>query len=100
ADVSGKWTGTMSDGQSRDSVLLVLQQDGTTLTGTAGPNESEQHPIERVTFQDDKLTFEVKTPFGALVFDLSFNGDELTGTLAAQNGGQTVRTGTVSLKRQ
>lgn len=36
AEVSGKWVGTMSDGQSNDSFLLVLQQDGTKVTGTAG----------------------------------------------------------------
>ena len=100
ADVSGKWVGTMSDGQSSDSFLLVLLQDGTKVTGTAGPNESERHPMEKISFQDNKLTFEVKTPFGALVFDLSLKGDEITGTLAAQTDGQTVRKGTVSLKRQ
>src|SRR5436190_23518156 len=60
ADVSGKWTGTMSDDRSSDVLLLILQQDGNKITGTGGPNESERHPLENVMLQGDKLTFEVR----------------------------------------
>ena len=36
ADVSGKWSGTITDGRGSESLLLILQQEGTTLTGTGG----------------------------------------------------------------
>ena len=100
ADVSGKWSGTISDDQSSDSLLLILQQDGAKLTGSGGPNESERHELEKGLVQGNKLTFEVTSPFGVLAFELSINGDEMSGTLEARNGAQVLRGGKVLLKRQ
>jgi hypothetical protein len=49
ADATGKWTRTLTvtrDGQERERpAQLVLKQDGDKLTGTAGPDASEQHAI-------------------------------------------------------
>src|SRR5215467_6034662 len=79
ADASGSWRGTLSDDRGTDdSALLILQQDGTKLTGTAGSNEGDRHPIQNGTVQGDSVTFEVQGPPGGLLFfELKLNGDEL-----------------------
>jgi hypothetical protein len=46
-DLAGKWIGTMvvtmdANPPRSDPAFLVLKQAGTTLTGTAGPNEDKQ----------------------------------------------------------
>ena len=52
ADVTGKWTGTArfrdADDASRSTpAVLNLKQDGQKVTGTAGPAEDQQRPIDR-----------------------------------------------------
>lgn len=47
ADLTGKWSGTQvvtMDGKpyKTNTLLIALKQTGTTLTGTAGPNENQQ----------------------------------------------------------
>src|SRR5436190_4216415 len=49
-DLTGKWGGTFvitadENPPKDDTAHLVLKQVGTTLTGTAGPNENEQMEI-------------------------------------------------------
>lgn len=49
ASVSGTWTGTVTfkaDGETHEDPLhAVLKQDGTTLTGSAGPDADRQYRI-------------------------------------------------------
>ena len=100
ADLSGIWVGTLSPpGGSQENFLLMLTQDGTTVTGTAGANESDRHPLEKGTVQGDRLTFEVRNPNGTLFFDLKANGDEINGTLTFKSGEQILGTARVSVKR-
>jgi hypothetical protein len=60
-DISGKWSGSFSPvGGDKDSTaFLILKQNGAEITGTAGPNESEQFPIEKGKIEGDKVTLEV-----------------------------------------
>jgi len=103
ADVSGKWSGTIErkdeerSPQSRPA-FMVLKQDGNKLTGSGGPNESEQNEIRNGKVEGEKLTFEIPIGEGVLYFDLKANGDQIEGDIKAQeNDGKL--TGKISLKR-
>jgi len=45
-DLTGKWSGSFKvDGADHDvPQLLILKQDGNKLTGSGGPDQSEQYP--------------------------------------------------------
>ena len=62
ADVTGKWSGTIDvreNGEQRTvPVLLILKQDGDKITGTAGDNEEDRHPIQKGILDGDNLTIE------------------------------------------
>ena len=78
AAVSGKWTSDGSD--SVGGIFVVLRQDGTHLSGSAGPNASRQFPILSGTVKGDHLSFEVKMGGGTIRFDLVSARAELKGT--------------------
>ncbi len=74
ADVKGKWdgkiTGQRPDGTtSEDTALLILDQKDSTITGTIGGSESDQHPITSGTIDGSKVTLVAKN---------TKNGRELT----------------------
>src|SRR5689334_9732234 len=81
ADVSGVWTGTLiPDGRDKgDMALIVLRQEGDKLTGTAGPSQSEQHPLLNAAIKGDRITFEIHADNRVLSFDLKIAGDQITG---------------------
>jgi hypothetical protein len=87
ADATGTWTGTLtkSDGQG-GTARLILKQDGDKLTGTAGPDENEQHPILNGKVEKDSLTFELDN---GMKFALKQDGDEITGDITRERDGQT-----------
>jgi hypothetical protein len=94
ADVTGKWTGTFDvtgpDGQvNSQTAYLDLKQDGQTLTGTAGPNESEQMAIRAGKVDGNKILFEVALEEGAVIrFDLLLAEDHIKGNASGEAGGQ------------
>jgi hypothetical protein len=100
ADVSGKWTGSfVPDGESENHpVYLVFKQDGEKLTGSGGPNESEQHPMQNGKVDGDKINFEVPAGKGVFIFDLKADGAAITGNLQFKAENET-RTAKVSLKK-
>ena len=76
ADVTGTWegnvTGQRSDGTaSEDSGLMVLEQKGTSVTGTVGGNLNDQHPITSGTVEGAKLTILARSPTTPLITSLS-----------------------------
>src|SRR4051794_11736080 len=61
ANVTGKWTGTFNsigpDGETRESTtVMMLKQSGSEITGTFGPNESEQAMVVKGKIGGDKIT--------------------------------------------
>lgn len=93
ADANGKWTGTLTvptpEGIERSGpALLVLKQEGTRLTGTAGPHAGEQMSIDNGKAEDGKLTFEVSTGGGIMKFILRQEGDEIKGDVTRERDGQ------------
>jgi hypothetical protein len=94
ADVTGKWSGKFApigpDGQEHDgSAFVILKQAGTQLTGTAGPDESDQWPMSNGKIQGNKITGEVKDPNGPTYkLDLVLDGEHIKGdiTVVAPDG--------------
>ncbi|MEX2263629.1 MAG: hypothetical protein WD696_16860 [Bryobacteraceae bacterium] len=96
ADATGRWAGTLtvptSDGSDKPGpALLVLKQEGAQLTGTAGPDANEQHPIEKGKVENGNLTFEVPTEDTIMKFALKHEGDEIKGDITREREGQTQR---------
>jgi len=81
------------------AMYAVLKQEGTTLTGSAGPSESKQFPITTGKVDGDRLTFEAKMGGGTIRFDLTSTASELRGTVRLfEDDGNTANTSVV-LKR-
>ena len=102
ADATGKWTGTLTPSQGEGNggpALLILKQDGTAVTGTAGPNEGEQHSIEKGKIENGTLTFEVPQGEGVMKFALKLEGDEIKGDISRERNGQK-QTAQLSVKRE
>lgn len=105
ADVSGKWSGSFDvtgpDGNVKsDTAFLSLKQDGNTLTGTAGPNESEQMSIRAGKIDGDKITFEVVLENGPVIkFDLLLADEHIKGTAIGEHDGQKM-SAKLDVKRQ
>jgi hypothetical protein len=101
ADASGKWSGTFApEGQSPNDAYLILKQSGTSLTGSAGPDESQQWPLSNGKVDGQKITGEVTSPDGILFkVTLVLDGDKLTGEVAATQNGETTMKGKMELAR-
>jgi len=90
-NVTGKWSGsfntTAPDGTAHDSTaVLVLKQNGSEVTGTAGPNEDEQHEISKGKIEGEKLTLEVPMEDGMIQFDLVVAEDRIKGDANMSHG--------------
>ena len=89
-DVKGKWdgkiTGQRPDGTaSEDTALLILDQKDSTITGTVGGNESDQHPITSGTIEGNKVTLVAKNSKNEREYriELTLEADEMKGTLTS-----------------
>jgi opacity protein-like surface antigen len=93
ADVSGKWSGTFTpEGQDAGNAYMVLKQSGTTLTGSAGPDENQQWPISGGKVEGNKLSGQVTSPDGATYkFSLMLEGEHIKGNVEANAGGQSIK---------
>jgi len=101
-NVSGKWSGTFSvtgsDGNSEPAFLL-LKQEGTAVTGSAGPNEEQQHPIKKGSVAGNKLTLEIEPRENQTIkLELVVDGDRMKGDINMARDGET-RNGKLDLAR-
>ncbi|HYI96781.1 MAG TPA: hypothetical protein VEX68_24785 [Bryobacteraceae bacterium] len=104
ADATGKWSGslirTSGEGQEQTGpALLELKQEGTTLTGTAGPTADERHNIQNGKVEDGNITFEVPTNETTMKFALKQEGDSIKGSVTRDRDGR-VQTAKLDLKRE
>jgi hypothetical protein len=89
ADVKGKWEGTLTSprddgGTKEDTALLILDQKDTTITGTAGGSEDDQHPITSGTIDGNKVVLVVSIGEGReLRLELTLENNELKGTVSS-----------------
>ncbi|HZT39814.1 MAG TPA: hypothetical protein VFA28_18110 [Bryobacteraceae bacterium] len=85
ADVTGKWSGTYEmarEGETRSApAIAILKQDGTTVTGTIGPSETEQFKIKTGAIEGNRIHLEIEPAEGPhlVVLELILDGDRLTG---------------------
>lgn len=100
ADLTGKWSGSFKAEGSDHSVpqFFLLEQDGVRLSGSAGPNEKEQYPIEKGQVVQNKATFEVTTGEWKFTYNLSVETNYLTGDLKLESPNES-RTAKVKLTR-
>lgn len=100
AEATGTWKGTFTpDDRDAGPALVVLKQTGDTITGTAGPDESERHEIANGKMTGARITFEVPREIGTMRFVLTLEGDTLTGQATRERDGQQ-QTAKLTLKRE
>ncbi len=99
-DLTGKWVGAFrADGADHDvPQLFILKQDGNKLTGSGGPDQSEQYPLERGKVDGDRISFEITTGEWKFIYDLKTIAADMTGDLELK-GMNDRRTAKVSLKK-
>lgn len=100
-DITGKWSGTMTTGEEPHPALLDLKQEGTTVTGTAGPDDGERYPIRDGKVEDKRVTFKVDAgEHGLIGVTLTLDGDDhLSGEAMADHDGEH-RTAKLDLRRE
>ena len=99
-DLTGKWSGAFrADGADHDvPQFLILKQEGNRLTGSAGPDQSEQYPIENGKVDGERVRFEVTTGEWKFTYDLKTIDGKLAGNLELKSLNDR-RTAKVSLNR-
>src|SRR3954470_22816103 len=80
ANVTGKWTGSFNsigpDGEARESTtIMMLKQSGSEITGTFGPNESEQSMVVKGKIDGDKISLTAEDEGRTIRFDLVLAAD-------------------------
>jgi hypothetical protein len=104
SDLTGKWSGsfyiTTSEGQEKDdTALLVLKQNGTELTGTAGPNADKQYTIVNGKVEGNKVTFEAQDGGTLIKFNLTLVDGHLKGEAKAEKEGRSMKA-VIDLQRE
>ena len=99
-NVAGKWTGTLRFDGADNSVpaVLILEQDGNTVRGTGGPNDSQQHPFENGKLDGNNVHLERHEGSDVIIIELKLENDQLVGNMKMVHGADT-RTAALSLKR-
>src|SRR5262249_3516842 len=95
-DFTGKWSGsfiiTSSEGDTKNAeAFMVLKQNGTELTGTAGPNPDKQWPILKSKIEGNKATFEVQSDEPLIKFELTLIDGHLKGEAKAEHEGKSMK---------
>ncbi len=102
--LTGTWAGsavlTGPDGQPRNSgAVMILKQEGTALTGTAGPSDERQVPIEKGRIEGAKVTFDVSADESTFHFTMVLDKDQLKGEASGSQAGNPVKV-TIELARR
>jgi hypothetical protein len=94
-NVTGKWTGSFvvtRDGETKDSTAYMeLKQNGTELTGTAGPSVEQQWTIQNGKVEGNKLTFSVQSDGPLVKFELTLADGHLKGEAKAEQEGRSMK---------
>src|SRR4051812_40453602 len=103
-ELTGKWSGSFDkvapDGSTQPGpAYMDFKLSGQTVTGTVGPDEADQNPISNGKLDGKKLTFDVVREFGTLKFELTFDGDRITGMASAERDGARI-SAKVDVKRK
>ncbi len=74
-----------------DTAFLVLKQNGLELTGTVGPREEDQFPIQKGKIEGDKITIEAMAGETLIKFELVLVGDHIKGDAAGSHDGEPMK---------
>lgn len=104
AELTGKWSGsfdvTNPNGETKQSTAFMdLKEADGVVTGTAGPTAEEQWPLRKGKLDGNKLTFDVETEHGTISFELSFDGESISGTASGTGDGGEKLSAKLNLKR-
>lgn len=102
-NVTGNWSGSFNisnpNGESKDATaFLMLKQSGGDITGTVGPNEDEQFPIQKGKIEGDKITLVAEHDGHTIKLDLVLAADRITGE-ANMSGDEGTMKAKLDLKR-
>jgi len=94
ANVTGKWSGSFNatnpNGETKESTaVLMLKQNGADITGTVGPNEDEQFPIQKGKIEGDKITLQADGH--TMTFNLVLASERITGEAQMSRDGETMK---------
>ena len=101
-ELSGRWKGkfTRGDGEHGIPQLFILKQEGAKITGSGGPDDSEQYPIANGAVNNATVRFELTTARSKFFYDLTVTaGAELKGSLEIRSLNR-VDTATVMLNKE
>ncbi len=98
ANRSGVWTGAFRGDDSDIPQLFTLNQQGTKLTGTGGPDATEQYPVLNGSVAGDVVKFEVESGQRKFLYTLKGTDRKLRGSLTIKSANDT-RTTTVWIER-
>jgi len=101
-NVTGEWSGEIVTPASYSPipVYFKLSQKRKGITGTAGPSAGSQSPIQNVSREGNKLSFEVKSSDGMkFKFDLTVTEDKLEGDAHAEEPTGSKYDGKATLSR-
>ena len=100
ADLTGHWSGSFKAEGADHAIpqLLILKQQGRILSGSAGPDASEQYPIENGRVDGNKASFAVTTAEWRFLYNLTVGENSLSGELTLESTGER-RTARVALSR-
>ena len=87
ADLTGTWSGTFKpEGGEHDiPQTITLKQQGTALTGSAGPDSGEQYPLENGKVDGNKVNFQVTTGEWKFTYNLTIDNETLKGDLKLES---------------
>ena len=102
-NVTGNWSGSFNitnpNGESKDATaFLMLKQSGADITGTVGPNEDEQFPIQKGKIEGDKITLVAEHDGHTIQLNLVLAADRITGE-ANMSGDEGKMTAKLALKK-
>lgn len=96
--LSGVWTGGFRGGDSEIPQLFTFHQQGSSLTGTGGPDSTEQFSIVNGTITGNTVKFEIDNGQRRFFYVLSDAHNKLRGHLTIRSRESTLTT-TVWLDR-
>jgi hypothetical protein len=82
-DVTGRWKVTISIGNDTITGVALLKQSGDRVTGSIGPDERNQHPLDGVLNGNSLTITTHPRPGRTVAFDkcyLTAGGEKMTGT--------------------
>jgi len=86
-DITGKWSGSLNvttpGGEThQETAFLILKQTGSDITGTVGPSEDRQFPIQNGKIEGDKITIEADHEGRSIKLALVLAEDHIKGDMS------------------